>query len=498
MKKMINGINSNLLTSQLTTDKILKLAYLTPDLLTPRPISKFPQQELTNKKEVIAEYFTSQPSDYVDELDQWIALNGLSHNPSLFVYVPCFNEDENIRNLYLQYRKQSLINRKGDESIICMVVNSPIPGMSARDENRFLNSIKELIIYANSCAWLHVVAKRFPRPVACLGRARKYGLDYCLRVVQITQHPNAVIIANEGDTVWISDRYLEMHRQSLQDSSAVLSQGVVSYPEFAQRPPALNVFLETREAVHHGQGLALDKLPSFGGIMPVGRNFSVLAWAAAAVGGVDPTRRVGTDDDIVFGHQISRWFGAKAKQFLEINLVTNPRREARIVDSICAGIDNDSKKSYEKFHEDTSVYDEKYDDLKCRCANLLAVSLSDSLYVSLCRQYFQWVHRSVMVEIVKEEKCYVEMLDQYNRHEVGYWDLENYIPSLYNSHVKKYSLADRKQHIDVHLRYAFSLFQMFCRDISFVPDILPEAWIPRDLINKEQELYYAVDQTSPL
>ena len=476
-----NGINSKLSTSQLTTDKILKLASVAPELLTPRLISHFPQQELTSKSDAITEYFTSQPSDYVEELDQWIALNGLPRNPSLFVYVPCFNEDENIRNLYLQYRKQSLINRKGDGPIICMVVNSPIPGMSTRDECRFLSSIKELVIYANSCAWLHILAKRFPRSVASLGRARKYGLDYCLRVAQITQHANAVIVANEGDTVWISDRYLEMHRRSLQDSRAVLSQGVVSYPEFAQRPPALNVFLETREAVHHGQGMAIDKLPSFGGIMPVGRNFSVLAWAAAAVGGVDPTRRVGTDDDIVFGHQVSRRFGAKAKQFVEINLVTNPRRETRIVDAICAGIDSDAKRSYEKFHEDASVYDEKYDDVECRCAHLVSVPLSDSLYVSLCKQYFQWVHRSVMREVVKEEMGYFEMSDRYNRHEVGYWDLENHILSVYHAHITKHPLADRGQLVDVHLRDAFSLFQMFCRNISFVPDILPEAWVPSGL-----------------
>jgi hypothetical protein len=469
------------MTSQLTTDNILKLASVTPDLLTPRPISHSSQQELTSKSDAIAEYFMSQPSDYVEEIDQWIALNGLPCNPSLFVYVPCFNEDENIRNLYLQYRKQSLINKKDDGPIICIVVNSPIPGMSARDECRFLSSIKELVIYANSSAWLHVMAKRFPRSVASLGRARKYGLDYCLRVAQITQNQNAVIVANEGDTVWISNRYLEMHRRSLQDSLVVLSQGVVSYPEFAKRPPALNVYLETREAVHHGQGLALDKLPSFGGIMPVGRNFSVLAWAAAAVGGIDPTRRVGTDDDIVFGHRISRWFGAKVKQLVEIDLVTNPRREALIVDAICEGIDSDAKRSYEKFHEDSSVYDEKDDDLECRCACLETVPLSDSLYVSLCKQYFQWVHRSVMREVIKVERGYLEMLDRYNRHEVGYWDLENHILPAYLAHITILPLADRRQLVSVHLHEAFSLFQMFCRDISFVPDILPDAWIPSGL-----------------
>lgn len=480
---MVDRINSKFSTSQLTTDKIMRLASVAPDLPRPRPAFHFPQRQLTSncKNEVISEYFTSQPLDYVEELDQWIALNGLPHNPSLFVYVPCFNEDENIRNLYLQYKKQSLIKSKEDRPVICVVVNSPVPGMSDRDESRFLHSIEELSVYANSCAWLHIVAKRFPREVAGLGRARKYGLDYCLRVAQRTQSANSVIVANEGDTVWISDRYLAMHLQSLQDGRTVLNQGVISYPEFAQRPPVLNVFLETREAVHQGQGVALDKLPNFGGIMPVGRNYSVLAWAAAAVGGIDPTRRVGTDDDIVFGHQVSRQFGANAKQVVRISLVTNPRREARIVSAICAGIDSDAKQSYEKFHEDASVYDEKFDDLKCRCAQLEAVKLSSSLYVEICKQYFQWVHQSVMKEIVNDEENFSEMTAQYNRHELGYWELENQILPAYCSHIDRKTPADRKHLVEFHLHEAFSLFQMFCRNISSVPDILPEAWIPSEL-----------------
>jgi hypothetical protein len=476
------GIDSKLSTSQLTTEKILKLASIAPELLAPRPIPHFTQQGLTSKSDAIAEYFTSQPSDYVEELDQWIALNGLHCNPSLFVYVPCFNEDENIRNLYLQYKKQSLISSNGDGPIVCIVVNSPVPGMSARDECRFLSSIKELVTYANSCAWLHVVAKRFPKSVACLGRARKYGLDYCLRVAQVTQNPSAVIVANEGDTVWISDHYFEMHWRSLQDSRAVLSQGVISYPEFAQRPPALNVFLETREAVHHGQGLAVEKLPTFGGIMPVGRNFSVLAWAAAVVGGIDPTRRAGTDDDIVFGHQVSRRFGAKAKQFAEINIVTNPRREALIVDAICAGIDSDAKQSYENFHEDASIYDVKFVDLERCCARLATVPISDSLYAALCKQYFQWVYRSVMKEVIKEEYCYVNMSKKYDKHEIGYWDVENYIISVYSAHIIKQPCADQKQIACKHLQEAFSIFRMLCKNISAVPEILPAAWIPSGLV----------------
>ena len=374
-----------------------------------------------------------------------------------------------------------MINKKDDSPIICMVVNSPVPGISAQDESRFLSSIKELVEYANACDWLHIVAKRFPKSVAGLGRARKYGLDYCLRAAQVTQQANAVIVANEGDTVWIPDNYLEMHKQSLQNSRTVLNQGVVSYPESAHRPPALNIFLKTREAVHHGQGLALDKLPSFGGIMPVGRNFSVLAWAAAAVGGCDPTRRTGTDDDIVFGHQITRQFGARAKQIVEINLVTNPRREAIIVDAICAGIDSDSKQSYENFHEDASVYDEKYDDIESRCARLERVDISDSLYASLCKQYFQWVHRSVIKEATKKEKTYLEMLYQYNIHEIGYWELENHIPSAYHASMAKLSPEDQSKRIHLHLCDAFSLFQTLCKNIPFVPSALPKNWIPSDL-----------------
>lgn len=467
---------------QLTIDNILDLALVAPTLLKPQPVANFSEEELNCKSDVIAQYFASQPSDYVVELDKWIALNGLPHNPSLLVHVPCFNEDENIRNLYQQYRKQSLIKREGDGPIVCMVVNAPIPEMSARDESRFLSSIRELVSFANSSSWLHVVAKRFPRSVAGLGRARKYGLDYCLRVAQMAGQKNSVIVANEGDTEWVPDNYLEMHMQSLQDGHAVLSQGVVCYPEFAQSPPALKVFLETREAVHQGQGVFFDKLPSFGGIMPVGRNYSVLAWAAAAVGGVDPTRRVGTDDDIVFGHQVSRRFGAKAKQIVNINLVTNPRREALIVDAICAGIDNDAKRSYENFHEDASVYDEMANDVEKRCAHLVKVPLSDSLYVALCKQYFQWVHRSVMREVIKEEEGYLEMSDKYDKHEVGYWDLENHILTIYRDYITKQPVSDQVQTVIENLQEAFSLFKLFCEDnISLIPDVLPAAWIPSGL-----------------
>lgn len=466
----------------LPSRKVLKLANRTPDLRRPRPASRIRLSRNDAKTETIASYFATQPKAYVQELDQWIAFNGLPERRlSLLAHVSCFNEEENISNLHSQYEKQTLLQESETDQLVCMVVNSPTPGLTDLDELRFLRTIELILALTDSCPWFHLLAKQFPSGVAGLGRARKYGLDYCLRVAQLTQSPNAVIVANEGDTVWLPAGYLAEHWESLQKGQAVLSQGTISYPEFAHKSPGVDLFLQTREAVHQGQGLAIEELPSFGGIMPIGRNFSVLAWAAAVVGGVDPTRRTGTDDDIVFGHQISRQFGATAKQLVEIQLVTNPRREVRIVDAICSGCYTDAKESYESFHDDVSVYDECYKDVQERCARLRKIQLSASLRAMLCRQYFQWVHRSVMREVILNEETYAFMSTRYGRHEVGYWDLEDCVLPAYIARLESCCRATREQIVSHHLRQAFTLFNQFCTNIAAVPTDLPDSWIPQDL-----------------
>ena len=244
----------------------------------------------------------------------------------------------------------------------------------------------------------------------------------------------------------------------------------------------MNLFLETREAVHRGQGLAFGELPNFGGIMPIGRNFSTLAWAAATVGGVDPTRRRGTDDDIVYGHQVLRQFGAETKQLVGIELMTNPRREVRIVDAICSGSNTDAKKSYESFHEDASIYDEYYEDVKQRCTRLRMTNLSVALRDAICRQYFQWVHRSVMREVIVEEEAYFRMNARYCQHEIGYWDLENHVLPVYLASLAGCSRTERERLISHHLGQAFTLFKQFCANVASVPRNFPDSWIPRELI----------------
>ena len=146
-------------------------------LLLPKDLTSF------NRKIILQSYFNRQRSDYVAELDWFAELNGFTgKRPEVMVFVPCYNEDANLLQLIKLYQKQDIVRLDENSVIVVIVVNAPKPGNSSNDDDRYLESVRQLKEKSKECRWLHIVAKRFPRNLACLGRARKYGLDYCMRL----------------------------------------------------------------------------------------------------------------------------------------------------------------------------------------------------------------------------------------------------------------------------------------------------------------------------
>lgn len=276
----------------------------------------------------------------------------------------------------------------------------------------------------------------------------------------------------------VGAEFISLHMEALRKVGVCLVQGEVRYPQEVMRVPLLKLFLETRESVHLGQGLAHERLPLFGGIMPVGRNLSLPAWVGAAIGGVDPIRRPGTDDDIVMGMQICRALGASSKVYQRIPLVTNPRREIRIVHGMCKGDGIDARTSYESFHEDSSIYDESKDASLSRCREIADSEINDDLRRLVVRQYYQWVHRSVVKEFIGQVQAYRSFARKFEKHAIGYWELEQEILSTYCSELREYKMDVRQRIIRAHLEQAHELFREFACGIESAMFRWDHGWVP--------------------
>ncbi len=462
--------------------KIELIQDIAPSLSAPKPLK--PQKNFPDEwnRDVLGSYFDEQNHGYVKELDWFADWNGsIPACPKAMVFVPCYNENANLVRLVEHYSNQSIIKSDEASVVVVFVINAPIAQDSAQDSKNYQESVRLLMELSTTRRWLHLVAKRFPHRLACLGRARKYGLDYCMRLAERAGANNVPIISNEGDTVDLGHDFISNHIQALEEEGIRLVQGEIVYPQEVAEIPLLKLFLQTRESVHLGQGLAHEYLPSFGGIMPVGRNFSLPAWVGATVGGIDPTHRPGTDDDITLGMQISRAMGANSKVYRSIPLVTNPRREVKIVHGICRGEKIDARTSYESFHSDVSIYAVSTDITQERCHELAQIEVSESLRQRVVAQYYQWVHRSVVREYIADLRLFRESAQEYVNHAVGYWELEGRILQIYRSKILEYENSRRKRIIRRHMWKAQELFAEFCRTNACPNVSWHQKWVPDEL-----------------
>src|SRR3989338_8111504 len=352
---------------------LLRLSRISPRLKYSVNLAKMLSVSKESTHKIIETYFAAQPLDYVKEMEEFERING-PHVPEdrrAFIFVPAFNEECNLKNLVYQYVRQISPSGPLDHDLyeVCFVVNYPESVDSKLNKlcaERFERAIDILLDEKKKHQNIHILSKSFREGEGSLGRARKYGMDYCLwRILKkpASSIDQCIIISNEGDTLKIPNAYVSKFTQLFEKGEPKFVQGKIEYPaEITDICEPVRLFVGCREAVHFGQGLAGDEFPYFDGIMPIGRNFAVSPKVYAQVGGIDPIRRKDTDDDMNFGTDIHVLLGDRVKSVCTIPLITNPRREAIIVRDIVAGRKEDSKKSYENFHENRALYDSKYSD----------------------------------------------------------------------------------------------------------------------------------------
>lgn len=229
----------------------------------------------------------------------------------------------------------------------------------------------------------------------------------------------------------------------------------------------LRLFMGCREEVHFGQGLAGNKFPYFDGIMPIGRNFAVSPRIYAQVGGIDPIRRRDTDDDMNFGTDIHVRLGEKFKFVCSIPLVTNPRREVTIVRDIISGKKEDSKKSYENFHENRALYDLKYADVLAMVKEEIPLKItSRAIQCELVNQYFQWVLISRYKANLNPIVNFNEIIIKHRNHEISYWEKEKKLCEAFENYLQDVS-EERRLNIERNLvSEALSWFNKFIEPLG--------------------------------
>lgn len=434
---------------------LLRLSRISPSLKYSANLAKMlsVSQEPTHK--IIEKYFEAQPPDYVKELEEFERINGCPTTEDLraFIFVPAFNEERNLRNLVHQYVKQ--INSSGPLNPnlyeMCFVLNYPESNDYKTNKSyadRFERAINILLDEKKNHQNIHLLPKTFQENEGSLGRARKYGMDYCLwRLSKKT--PSSIdldlIISNEGDTLEIPNDYISRFTQLFEKGEPGFIQGKIEYPpELTCICEPLRLFVGCREAVHFGQGHAGAKFLYFDGIMPIGRNFAVSPRIYAQVGGVDPIRRKDTDDDMNFGTDIHVLLGEKVKSVCTIPLITNPRREVAIVRDIVAGRNEDSKKSYENFHENRTLYDLKYADVLAMVREEIPKKIpSRPIQCELVNQYFQWVLISRYKSNLNHIASFDEIITKHRDHEISYWEKEKQLCTAFERHFQRMAKEER-------------------------------------------------------
>lgn len=343
-----------------------------------------------------------------------------------FVFVPCFNEEKNLESLVAQYMSQRDLNRNPlnkDLFEVCFVVNFPEnenEDVQSSYQKRFEEGIDILLKEKERHSNIHILSKAFKSHLGSLGRARKYGMDYCL--FRISKLPAraidfTVIIGNEGDTIRIPQTYIASYL-NLFSREPKFIQGKIGYPpELTETYEPIRLFTSCREAVHLGQGILSEQFPFFDGIMmPVGRNFGVSPRIYVKAGGIDPIRRNDTDDDMNFGTDIHVNIGEHVKFFSPIELITNPRREVVIVRDILAGKREDALTSYTNFHNNRELYDLSYADILNISKNSISRTANGEERCRLLNQYFQWVIRSRYKARLHQIPGFAEIIEAHSNH----------------------------------------------------------------------------------
>lgn len=364
-------------------------------------------------------FFAFQNQNYVSELAAWANLNTPIDQEMAFVFVVCRGEAARVPELISIYDNM-LAKQSEVKTSVAYILNA---SQEQQEDAEFQIQSDILRKARDSRPWMHVIEKRFPNSQACLGRARKYGLDYCLLLSQRSNFADPMIISNEADMIEANDRYLLNYKRAFEDTGPGLVQGSVAYPEYCAQSESLDLFLNAREAVHHGQGLHYRDFPGFLGILPVGRNFAVSSSVAAAANSIDPVRRKETDDDMNFGADIFFLGGSSLKRYINNPIVTSPRREIEIVASILSGDVAGTQNAYENFHGSFKIYRKGENQLSEAVSDLREAEVRLPSMNSVLNSYYSWLFRSRMIEKLPKN-LNMKIDADYSKHKIGYWHRE--------------------------------------------------------------------------
>lgn len=419
-------------------DKLLKLSRINPQLSYNYKLARHLSHSNRGTNELLDIYFNEQPLDYVSELREYSLINNTEiKSEKIYCFVCCYNETQNIPNLIKNYANQ--ISPVDFE--VCFIINFEEDEQTyINDYENFINAIDLLINFKKKYNWINIIAKQFKKDQSGLGRARKYGVDYCLfRLNQLSnnQIDNSVIISNEGDTLSIDENYFHrFYSESLKNKYRLI-QGFIDYPKFIKENQNVVLdYINIKEKIHLGLGLSHENIPAFGGIMPIGRNFSIHPKIAVKIASIDPKYKKGTDDDIKMGLDIATLLGVEFKMYRNIPLTTNPRREVVLIMEYLQGRCENGKKMYEKFHEVKYIYDYNISDIE---------SLNESIdnkydateFNAVIQELYMWVFRNVAKSELINESCIQNTIKSHNHHHISYWEMENDIMDFIISFLKQ-------------------------------------------------------------
>jgi len=428
-KLLFNTIKGDTYMIELVNrENFLQLAKVSPTLSYDYEESKRLAQLSGSVHEVIEEYFQTQPDAYRAELREFSRLNmkgiSLDRKPTGWIFVPCFNEDQNLERIVKLFDRQEA-NFAGTFEL-CFILNCP-PGTA--HYQRLVRSIDILLRAKQVRPSIHIVSKIFTDESASLGRARKYGFDYCLQRISeqgVEQSESSFMVCTEGDTLELPDNYLRAYATYFKPRSCLLVQGKIEYPsDLLEQSEALRLFTSVREAVHEGQGAQPIELSEFGGLMPCGRNFALSPVLYAKVGGIDPIRRPGPEDDIILGADIVRLLGEDAKCNASVSLVTSPRREVLIIRDMLLGQSTNLKRAYEDFHNAVEIRDFETADIEKIVLQEFPSRVSPQFIPILLSQLYQWVISSCLKGAFCSHPEAQYLKDLYLSHQIGYWEKEN-------------------------------------------------------------------------
>jgi len=460
-----------------TKKELLKLSKISPPIRYSPQLAKRLSEEQGETQELINAYLQAHPDEYLGEVNEFEKLNddSLPKGRRAFIFVPCFNEEKNLESLVAQYMNQRDIDGKPlDKELfeVCFVVNFPEnenEEMQSSYHKRFVESIDILLKEKERHPNIHIVSKAFESDLGSLGRARKYGMDYCL--FRILKHAAGeidftIIISNEGDTLKIPQTYVASYL-NLFSREPRFAQGKIGYPrELTETYEPVRLFAGCREAVHLGQGMFSKEFPFFDGIMPIGRNFGVSPRIYVKAGGIDPIRRPDTDDDMNFGTDIHVNIGEHVKSFSPTELITNPRREVMIVRDILAGRQEDALTSYVNFHNNRKIYDLSYADILDISRNSIPRTAKEEEQCRLLNQYFQWVIRSRYKARLHHIPDFAELIDAHRSHHIGYWQKELDLYKIYENHLSRLKGQERQSLEKSIVGESLSWFNYFISDLN--------------------------------